>query len=73
MAGEKALLKRIEVRPSGKQHRCRQSANHLLPKGCLMLVVIEGRKESHYCVECAHKFMSTAHAKLDSVAHDLGG
>jgi hypothetical protein len=69
--GDKALLRSLSVRESGKAHTCRRNRAHLLVKGDLMLVVKEARDERHYCSTCAKRFILTARERLDDLEASL--
>lgn len=71
MSREKSLLKSMSTRESGRAHRCRQSDQHQLPKGTLMLVLKIDGDELHYCAACGLKFIQTARRQLDLIEQGL--
>lgn len=72
MPSQKSLLHTLHAGVSGRQHTCRQSKTHVLPKGAPMLVLKEDRSEHHYCIACGLKFIATARRTLDSLESSLG-
>ena len=73
MAGQKSLVKSLDVGESGRLHRCRSNAKHSLPKGAVMLIVKEGQDARHYCADCGMKFIRTAHDALSQLEGRLKG
>lgn len=71
MSSHKSLLKRVSIRESGRMHDCQRNNSHKLPKGVKMLVVKEGRDESHYCIECGAKFIEIARSALKKLEADV--
>lgn len=73
MAGQKKLLKTLEVSPSGKLHKCKSNAKHPLVKGQLMLIVKNTDGPSHHCPACGLRFVDTARLQLAVIEKALRG
>lgn len=64
MGGQRSLLKSLEISTAGRLHYCHSNKRHALRKGDVIFIVSEGRNHTHYCVDCALRFVATAQAKL---------
>jgi len=73
MGSQRSLLRTTTAGTAGKRHTCRSNAKHILLKGDPMLIVKVERDDFHYCLDCAHRFIATARAKLDALEADLLG
>jgi hypothetical protein len=68
---EKSLVKNISVDEAMRSHSCHHNRRHIISRGNKRLKVIEGRAVSHYCVECAKKFINSGIEKLNTVLGQL--
>lgn len=67
----KVLIKRISVDIALHSHKCRYNKQHIIAQGDKRLKVIEGRKQSHYCIDCAKKFVCADIERLQNILSQL--
>lgn len=63
----KSLITKAEFDVVGKRHQCKANVLHTLEKGDDRLTIYEGRKTSHYCLNCAKKILETDLRKLENL------
>lgn len=68
---EKSLVKNISIDKAVRSHSCHYNKKHIISRGNKRLKVVEGRKQSHYCVECAKKFINSSMEKLSTILSQL--
>ena len=67
----KALTKRISIDTAQRAHKCRYNKNHLIAQGGKRLKVIENRSITHYCADCAKKFLKADIQKLNNILDQI--
>jgi hypothetical protein len=65
--GRKSFLSRLEIDVAQKAHNCQHSKKHRIEKGNRRLKVSDGYAVSHYCIECAIKFLKLDAQTIDAL------
>ena len=67
----KSLTKNISIDTALRSHKCRYNKNHQITAGTKRLKVKEGRSETHYCIDCAKRFLEVDINKLNEIFKQL--
>lgn len=69
MPAVKNVLKHVSTETAGRKRKCWRSNTHLIAKGDLCLVVVEGPTDkTTYCAVCARLIIDRARQELDAIA-----
>ena len=71
MPRPKSLLVSMEITVAGRAHNCRFNDNHRLEKGMSRLTIKDDGDEHHYCLACAHSFLTKDLKRLQSLLADV--
>lgn len=67
----KSVLKNITWDVALQSHKCKRNLKHIISKNDRRLKIKEGRKESHYCMECAEIILNNGLKKINILIEEI--
>lgn len=68
MPAVKNVLKHVSTETAGRKRKCWRNNKHVIMKGELCLVVVEGPMDSTtYCADCARPMLERANQELAAI------
>lgn len=74
MPAVKNVLKHVSTETAGRKRKCSRKNTHVITKGELCLVVVEGPMDTTtYCAECARPMLERAQQELAAITAQFVG